>query len=99
MESGHQMTALLHQHRITIILGEHLYARSGPANDRRADKNGLHIARASALLEVRARRDIGHAAIDLTPVSIACHRQIHRSKTLLRGIQYFACEQDRSRAS
>ena len=44
MKSRDQVTALLYQHRIAVVAGQHLCVRTDVADDRRADEDRLQVA-------------------------------------------------------
>jgi hypothetical protein len=46
---------LFHQHRVTFIFCQNRHAGSGAPDDRGADENRFHVARARALLKIGAR--------------------------------------------
>ena len=59
MKRGHQMPALLHQHRVAVVPCQHLGAGPHAANDRRADEHCLQIA------ALQLGRNRGDAAVQL----------------------------------
>lgn len=98
MKCGDQMSALLHQHRVTFILCQNPHLRARAPDNGSPDKNRFHIALPRAFLEVRARMNVRHPAIDLPPVSVALHHHVDDPETLLRWIPHFLREKDRSGA-
>ncbi len=94
VECGNQMSALFHKDRISMILGEHLYAGPRTPDDGRADEYGLDTARAGALLKLLAGLDGGDPAVDLTAVGIAFDGHIDHAEAFLRGVLHVGREQN-----
>ena len=92
MERRHHVAALLHPHRIAVILRQHGAARAYAADDRRADEHSFHVA------AVR-HRDARDAAVDLAAIGVALDGDIHQAQARLRGMRHFARQQDRSGAA
>ena len=84
MECGDQMLALFHQHRIAFILCQNAHFGTGAADDGRPDEDSFHVARARALLEIRSRMDVRHAAVDLAAIA-RCARRSDRSRRSFPG--------------
>src|SRR5579864_2955731 len=93
MKCGHHMAALLHPNRIAVITGQYGRIRAYLPDDGRADENRFQFA--AAILE----SDVRDAAVDLAAVGVALDLDVHQAEARLRGMGYFAGEQNGARAA
>ncbi len=94
MEGGGQVAALLDQHRVAVVFRQNSNGRAEPADDGSADENGFQLAGGGAGFEFRLDLDFHHAAVDLPPVGVPFHSDIHQPQRLLRGMGDVAGNQD-----
>lgn len=93
-----QVWPLLDEYGVALIGSQHL--RSGPysTDNWRPNENGFQIPPLCALLEFSGWIKLSDTAIDLAPVTIALHANIHQAETLLRRVRNFRGDENRTRA-
>src|SRR5665213_2531200 len=92
MERSHHVAALLHPHRVAVILRQDRAPGAETADDGCTDKDRLQVV-------AHRHGNAADAAVGLPAVSVALDGEIHQAQARLRGMCYFAGQQDRSGAT
>lgn len=86
MEGGRQVPPIVDEHRIAAVGSQRPDARTGAANDRRTDEDRFY----GAPFHIES----GNVTVELAPISVAFHGDIHELERGLRRVRDFGRDQN-----
>src|SRR6476661_1870865 len=94
VERGDEHAALAQQHRVALVLGQHLHARARLDDARRADED------AAQRLVLAGELEVGLEARDLAAVAVAAHDEVDEAEQRLvrPAVERLAGDEDHPRA-
>ena len=79
MERGYQITPLLDQYRVALIIRQNSHSVVHVTDNRSPNEDRLHFAGSCAIFEVWKRLELHDAAIDLPAVGVALDRNVYEA--------------------